>query len=145
MATFSIESGKPAIGTPAKLCNCRLEIRRPAPGQCARASLLVLPLVLLLCSHLQLPGILHTVEHLLGGIALLVVPGYALLRARGGNPVAADAPGYRWPLVAPLSLAIGVLHGTFLVLTPIGLSACSLWAGMSILTVTFVLGSRWLW
>jgi hypothetical protein len=112
--------------------------------RCARVALPVLPFVLLLCCQLQLPGVLHTFERVIGGLTLIVVPGYILLWVLGLDPLAADAPGYRWPLVVPLSLAIGVLLGTFLVLTPIGLSACSLWGGLSVLAAMSFLGARWL-
>jgi hypothetical protein len=99
--------------------------------------MLLLPFMLLLGHSLQLPGPLHLFGQVLGGVALLVVPGYVLLWALRLDPLATSAPGYRWPLVVPLSLSLDILLGTLLVITPIGLSARSLWAGLSVL----VLGS----
>ena len=107
-----------------------------------RAGAVALPVLCLLLCRFQLSGGLHIFEQAVGGFALLVVPGYTLLWVLGLDPLAVDTSGYRWALVVPLSVAIDVLLGTFMVLTPIGLSSCSLWAGVSILVLICVLGNR---
>ena len=109
------------------------------PGHLRIGALALPPISLLLC-RFQFSGGLHIFEQVLGSFTLLVVPGYILLQALGLDPLAVDTVGHRWVLVMPLSVAIDVLLGTFLVLTPIGLSACSLWAGVSTLVLLFVLG-----
>lgn len=107
-----------------------------------RAAFLGLPLVLMVFSHFATPGPLDFFLHLAGGFALLVAPGYAVLYALGLDPIGARNPEYRWVLLIPLSLAVGVLVGMFLVLTPIGLSACSLWTSMSVVIAVLVITRR---
>lgn len=106
-----------------------------------RAGLLLSPFLLLLCYYLLSWESLHIFTQIVGGISLLTVPGYLVLYILGLDPLAADASGYRWSLVLPLSISVNVILGMLLVLTPVGLSFVSLWTGLSILTIVCILFS----
>jgi hypothetical protein len=98
-----------------------------------RFALLALPAGLALRCIVEPAGVLQAVSGTLGLLALVLAPGYALLWALGLDPLAGGGPsGLRWMLAVPLSLAWDATAGTLLVLTPIGLSACSLWLAMSV-------------
>ena len=113
-------------------------------GRYPRMALLMLPFLFLLRCNLTALGDPNMAEQMVGIFTLLFVPGYAVLRSLGLDPIAGNAPGYRWPLVVPLSLAIDMLLGMLLVLTPLGLSACSIWAGLSMVALAPLLKARWL-
>jgi hypothetical protein len=80
-------------------------------------------------------------EVLVSAASLVIIPGYAALRSLRIDPLR-TASGYGWPLVVPLGLAVDVLLGLVLISTPIGLSAVTLWSGLSIISLAS-LGLTW--
>ena len=106
-----------------------------------RVVLMSLPLIALARHALPLSAPPNPVDQTVGVLALSLTPGYVLLSMLKLDPLAKRAPSWLWGLVVPLSLAIDTVLGTFLVMTPIGLSQLPLWTSISIWTlVVFGLG-----
>ncbi len=101
----------------------------------AEMALFGLPLVLLAFWSIEFPAPVDLAVNVAGAVAMLVSPGFAVLRAALGRR---RRLGAGWALVVPLSLAIDIALGTALVLTPVGLSELTLWAGLSITVVATV-------
>lgn len=97
-----------------------------------RTLLLVSPFLLALLCVAGMKPVAAAPLGLIGAATLLLVPGYALLWTVRRDPFAPNVLLQEsWLLVIAVSLALDVLLGVFLVLTPVGLSACSLWIGLS--------------
>ncbi len=116
----------------------------PAQGSrnAAHTVLLGLPLLMLMGQMVEPSGALGLALGLLAVPVLLVTPGYALLCVLRLGPLAAGAGLSTRVLVVPLSLAVDVLLGTVLVISPARLTAASLSAGLSVLSVGALLWVR---
>lgn len=103
-------------------------------------ALLLLPVLFLFRTQGQVSE-RHLAEAVTAGAALLVIPGYAVLRTLRLDPLR-PAADHRWPLVVPLGMAADIVLGLVLVSTPVGLSAVTLWSGLSVISLTS-LGLTW--